>query len=183
MIGIWMQFVPESFRRYMRALDRIERVAKAQMRILPFLCATDYHHLLIGNLLSQKFYGQYPRYSPRYAHWKTEVVLKGSQFWLLYGDLVKSITIFERADRMTPTRGAWMGGVPAGVHDRGGKSWFGKGDKGKPKPIAMYGRVMEFGLHTHPERPLFKPTMDEYASAGWKKRGAEALNKIRMAWS
>ena len=53
--------------------------------------------------------------------------------------------------------------------DKGGKSWFGEGNKGRSRPIVMYARVMEEGLPTnirgsgvHPKRPLFEPVFRQF---------------------
>jgi len=70
-----------------------------------------------------------------------------------------------------------MAGIPSGIYDKGGKSWFGSGDKGPPKSIAMYGKKAE------KLRPMFKPTQDEYAKNDWEKRGEQALHEIKRGWA
>ena len=129
---------------------------------------------LIGNLTSQKFASSYSDYSARYAIWKGAYgrISRGNAFWQLYGDLLKAIQIKKTY---------WNGkistfvGIPPGIYDSGGKSWFGKGDKGKPKEILMYAIVMEKGgdygsAGYHPPRPLFEPTEREFAFSSNRMR-------------
>ena len=170
-----MRFIETDLARYLRALDRVWSTAHRQSGIVPYLNAVDYRNMVMQNILSQKFAAGYQPYHPRYAKWKTQVVLKGSKFWMLFADLLRNLNVF-RAGK------GWMGGIPANVYDQDGKSWYGKGDVGKPKPIAMYGRTIEFGLNNQPPRPVFGPTRDEYVQDGWKIRGREAQQKIKVAW-
>lgn len=170
-------FYPGHLSRWFKALSRVEREANIQKRTLPFLAAEDYKHLLIGNILSQKYSSQYAPYNPRYAQWKTQRMLRGSSFWNLYGDLIRNIMVFNHGNGV-------MAGIPAGVYDRGGKSWFStrQSHVGRAKPIAMYGQVMEFGLGNHPARPVFLPTAMEYSNLGWWRRGRASQVRIINEW-
>ena len=86
---------PIDFKRYIRALRRVERVAtrevtsRQQMR-----SAIDYQHRLTFNIVSQKFGGSYAPYSPRYARWKKKRVRKFPSWWVLSGNLLRSLTQF-----------------------------------------------------------------------------------------
>ncbi len=98
--------------------------------------------------------------------------------WRLRGDLVSSLSAFK-----APNGKGYIGGVPIGAMDQGGKSWLGKGSKGPKgpsKPIAMYGSILEYGPK---RRPVFGPSADEYAKTGWGKRGQESLNELRKQWA
>lgn len=104
--------------------------------------------------------GRARKYHPWYAEWKAENFGKKG-FWKLWGNLISSIKHFQVGD------GAWMAGIPYGVMDQGGSSWFGEGDLGKPKPVAMYARILEFGGDfgsggKHPARPMFGPAIHWY---------------------
>ncbi len=162
--------------RFNRALDRIAHKARTQEQILPFNASTDYKHLLIRNILTQKYAGSYAPYSERYAKWKAQTMMMGSHFWMLFGDLRESIATFK-------VPGGFFSGIPVGAFDSGGKSMFGTPDelKGKSKRISMYGRAMEYGIG-QPARPLFGPTLNEYFLGGFSLRGLESLNKIRLGW-
>ena len=170
--------------RYKAALEKVRNsvntfgVDEMQRR-----CAVDYYQLVIKNIMGKT--RPIPGYVPRYRAWKYEYGWEGYPSpWRLRGDLVKSLTAFRN------TGGGWYGGVPRGA-SAGGKSWFGKGSKGasgKMKSIGKYGWVMEYGgswprAGAHPPRPVFGPSAKEYAAQGWRKRGAEALSRIRKAWS
>jgi hypothetical protein len=181
---IKMMFDPKEFYRWMRAISDVREAAKFQKWDIPWKMATDYKELLFANIVSGKFANTYAPYSDIYLEWKTYRLggafrLQGTghrMFWRLYGDLLRSLSVFR-------TKGGVMGGVPAGVKDSGYKSIFSK--KRRSKPIAMYARVMEFGLAAHrgKARPVFGPTARMYAQHGWPRRGREALRGIAKQWS
>jgi len=148
-------------------------------------CAIDYYQLVMKKILAMN--SPRPAYSKRYRNWKYEYGWMGYPSpWRLKGDLVNSLTAFKASN-------GWIGGVPIGAVDSGGKSWFGKGSKGplgKAKPIAMYGTVMEKGGDytaqgggVHPARPVFGPAAEEYAREGWMRRGMEAVNELKKSWA
>ena len=95
-------------------------------------------------------------------------------FWNLNGDLINNLRHMKLEGITEGARQQfrWFVGVPAGVKDSGGKSWFGKSGawKGPQKEIAWYGRIMEeggtFGTQSHPPRPIFEPTTEEYFNNG-----------------
>ena len=80
------------------------------------------------------------------------------------------------------TAKGWMGGVPSGEMDSGNVSWFGRGDRGRRLPIALYARWMEFGRRGQPERPLFQPTLVEYRTGKAIEQFGKSMAKIRGAW-
>lgn len=173
--------------KWLRALDRIEAEARRQSREAPRKESIDYKHLLVGNIMGQRHMSGYAAYNTRYAAWKAQYG-RAHGYWQLFGDLVRNIV----STRTTYPFGtsqltyAFFSGIPAGVKDSGGKSWFGRGHKGASKDIAWYARIMEKGSasggQVHPARPIFEPTMEEYAQSGWITRGAEALNEIGKRW-
>jgi hypothetical protein len=158
--------------RLMSALDGVQSVVKVQGGdTMQWKCATDYYQLVMANMLKMR--SPSPGYSMRYRNWKYEYGWMGYPSpWRLRGDLMRSLGSYRYGD-------GYLGGVQPGAMDSGGKSWFGKGrlgPSGKIKSIEMYGNVEEA------RRPLFEPTMDEYAGAGWLKRGDEMLGKIEARW-
>lgn len=171
--------------RWLNASLRLQNEAKRLEDDLPRLQAIDMSQLLVRNIMTQKGMGGYPAYNPRYRAWK-QAYGRAHGFWMVFGDLLKNVTHFRVLTGRTGQR-AWKAGIPEGVVDQGGKSWFGRGDYGKRKPIAMYGRVMEEGGFIrksgyHPPRPLFEPTTNEYESTGFVQRANEALNKLGNCW-
>lgn len=156
-------------RRLQSALRRLRRRILSLKDDMPYRSAVGYQHLLIKAITTRMFTYSLP-YNQRYKEWKQEMV-GHQQFWKLYGDLLKSLTAFKVGT-------GWMGGVPAGAMDRGGKSWFGTPQRpmGKPKSIVMYGRVNEA------RRPLFEPAALVYAQGGWRKEGTESLLQLKRAW-
>ena len=161
--------------RIITALDRIETTVKVQVPdTMQFKCAVDYYQLVMTNI--QKRTRPQPAYSKRYRNWKYEYSWQGYPSpWRLKGDLVKSLGAYKFGE-------GYIGGVEPGAMDSGGKSWDGKGKlgaKGDSKPIEMYGRVGEYGKK---KRPVFTPTMEEYAKDGWQKRGDEMLKRIEADW-
>jgi hypothetical protein len=115
----------------------------------------------------------YTPYNAEYSEWKKKFG-RYSGFWSLFGDLVENV-------KSSRAEGGYFGGVVSTAMDRGGKSWYGKGDKGESKSIAMYGTVMEEGSPNirgsgvHPARPLFVPVFKEFVYS--KSRG-----EAGMAW-
>jgi len=173
---IQIQFNQADLNRWMRAVDKVQNKAKLWIENeMQRRCATDYFQLVQKNIMTQKYSAGYKPYNERYAKWKyPKGTGAGIDFWILGGDLVRNLQIFKHG-------GGWVGGIPPGIKDSGGKSWLGPrfGGKGKSKKIAMYGAKAEA------LRPVFKPTMEEYADDknGWQKRGREALNYIKGAWA
>lgn len=162
----------KDLKRIDSALMKIARIAHEQKKFgMTQACADEYRLLVINNLLTQKFATGYRPYSPKYAKWKTQTMMLGSQFWRLYGDLVNNIEVFKVGD-------TFMGGIKAGVMDSGGKSWFSTPARrlGKPKEIVMYAKKLE------KDRPLFEPTRQEYKNSGYPARGILALRKIGAGW-
>ena len=172
---ITIKFIEADLQRYMRALAKLRQSVKLfGQDEMQRRCAIDYYQLLIQNILRRNL--PRPAYSKRYRSWKYEYGWQDYPSpWRLRGDLVKSLSAFR-----APDGNSWIGGVPIGAMDSGGKSWDGKGSKGPKggsKSIAMYGSIEEA------RRPIFGPTAEEYAKTGWSKRGREALNNLKAAWA
>lgn len=111
-------------------------------------------------------------YNKRYRDWKAKNIghLKS---YILSGDLLNNLS------RTKLGNGIYLGGVKAGIFDRGGKSWFTDIDKGKrygePKEIAMYGRAVE-AIH-----PLFVPELAKYRRR-WLIKIKNSERYIKEAW-
>ena len=158
--------------RLMSALSGVQSVVKVQgLDTMQWQCSTDYYQLVMANMLKRS--SPSPAYTDRYSKWKQKYGWMGYPSpWRLRGDLMRSLGSYRYGN-------GYLGGVQPGAMDSGGKSWFGKGrlgPSGKIKSIEMYGNVEE------ERRPLFGPTMDEYAGAGWLKRGDEMMGKIEARW-
>jgi hypothetical protein len=169
-----VKFNTTDYERIMNALRKLEVLAPVIVQDdMQRWCATDLYQLVFSNIVTRKYTGSDPQYHPRYAKWKMENV-GHLHPWLLKGDLLESLSAFK-------SQSGWMGGIPAGVKDSGGKSWKGPiGSGGKSKTIAMYARKVEFGGRV--PRPVFTPTTQEYANDGWKNRGREALRETGNLW-
>lgn len=178
-IGVYMN--PRDLQRYLQALSRLETQAQRSKDDLPRLQATDYVHLLHRNIMAQKYLPQWPRYSKRYAEWKAKVGAINKGYWRLFDSLLNNLTVWRVLSGRAGER-AWKGGIPAHVLDKGGTSWYGTGEMGPPKPIAMYARVNEFGDDRHPARPLFVPTKEEYEGKGFPERGERELRRLANEW-
>ena len=76
----------------------------------------------------------------------------------------------------------WFGGIAAGVYDTGNVSWLGQGNKGRKVQIAQYGHWMEYGRRGQPARPLFTPTLTEYASGQASATASNSLRQIGGGW-
>lgn len=174
---IQIQFNQADLTRWMSALRRVKRRVNSRIKgQMQMDCAIEYYQLVHKNIMSEKYAGSYAPYSKAYAKWKKKKDYKYPGWWKLNLDLIKALTIFKQGD-------GYVGGVPPGVMDTGGKSY----GKGRPYKIAKYGWIAEWGGvfagQAHPARAVFQPTMDEYAKDSWKKKGQEALNKVGGAWA
>ena len=168
-----------------RALANVQRKALTEMEVLggdlPKRLSLKYVEKLRTDISNQTYSGLYPAYNPRYADWKQKVGAS-LKFWELYGDLYYALQTYEE-DK------GWFAGIPEGVYDSGGKSWFGEGNLGEPKPIAMYGWMMEWGFRAgrlgagnHPARPLFQPALSSFAVDKAQTMGVESLFMIGDRW-
>ena len=118
-----------------------------------------------------------------YKKWKKDHGKMGMGFWKLFGDLFRSLQT-SKIGRQSRWRAGYFAGVPRGAKDSGGKSWYGKGDKGPSKSIEQIGTWMEGGRRGQPARPIFGPTTEGYIKSGaWMKRGVQSLDKMKWSWS
>ena len=158
-----IQFNQADFRRWMRATDKIQAKAKLWIESnMQIYCAVDYFQLVHKNIVSEKYAGSYAPYSKKYAAWKQKRYPYPG-WWKVTHALLNSLTVFKHGD-------GWVGGIPSGMK------------------AAVYGAAGEFEKvrEEQPARPVFTPTMEEYAKNkknGWEKRGREALDHIKTAWA
>ena len=179
---------PADFAKWKDATFRMEKQVRKEWNELPRKCSVDYYQEVHRHINGQ-IGMHYPPYDKRYAEWKQEYIGGGrDRFWELVGDLQRNLTSWRVTDRRKGVI-AWMGGVPSNVRDTGGKSWFGTAEEpfGPPKPIAMYGHVMEFGgswpkAGDHPPRPIFGPVTEKYMNGRWIRRCDESMKHIRLQW-
>lgn len=164
------------YTRLTRALSKVTSRVKQSAKVrVPRNLALYFVPFVIQNIVAQKFMFTWNvdarSYHPIYSEWKKKYFSSRS-FWRLSGALIGSITYFS-------VKNGYMAGIPAGVMDAGGTSWYGAGDRGPPKPIAMYGRLLEFGGYSsdgryYPPRPVFGPSLIHYRLG----RGKEVAGKI-----
>jgi len=171
-----ISFVAKDYVRIMRATYQLERIALREKNDLPLRCSVEMTNIIRNRVWTQRMPTPTP-YVDRYKKWKMEHGLF-QIYWALFGDFVGALQPFK-------VQGGWKAGIPSGVYDSGGKSWYGQG--GKRKPIAMYAYVMEFGGHYgrggyHPPRPLFGPAMDEYKQYGLPRQINVSRKKIKDGW-
>jgi len=183
-MGLHILFNESQLNRWLFALARVDNmVTVAETRDNPRKNAVDFANLLRRNITTQKFANSYAPYNDQYRKWKATYGRgRGtSDYWQLFGDLLAAITVTQVGVGRGKSKG-WLGGVPAGVTDQGGKSWFGKGDKGEPKVIAQYGQWGEYGRRGQSPRPVVTPTTDEYKKDGFIDQGEKSLNNVSRQW-
>ena len=184
-VQIHILFDARTFRKWLRVLDQLK--PRAQLWILNEMqreCANDYVNILRQNISQQVHMSRYAPYSERYRDWK-EQYFGALAYWRLKDDLLNNLTYWE-------TQGGWMGGIPGGIMDQGGKSMFYPPDHPKqadvspPKQIAFYARMNEYGWGPNKkqtERPIFRPTAENYATSTQRKsRGRTALRRTVAQW-
>lgn len=185
------EFDQNDLTRWFRAVANIKRAVPEIADAMCKDCAIQYADDVVQAI--SRMGRPSPAYSKRYRVWKSEYGRMGYPSpWRLGGDLQNSITAYPSRmgarNRTLKWTKAWVGGVPEGVMDSGGKSWFGTGSSGKSKKIAMYGTVGEYGglwprAGLHPERPVFGPARDEFWSGGKMfEYGDIAQSKILALW-
>lgn len=109
-----------------------------------------------------------PPYHPKYKEWKDKYG-KFSTPWKLFGDLVNNLTAWREGD-------VWIGGVPNGIYDSGGKSWKGTGNMGPSREIVWYGSLEE------ERRPLFEPVRESYFNDKFPGQGIKTLKRLGDLW-
>lgn len=163
---IQIQFDQADLSRWMRALRRLKIRASHRINKMQRDCAIEYYQLVHANIVTEKYAGGYTPYSKTYAKWKQKKGYLYPGWWKLSLNLIHALTVFKQGD-------GWVGGIPPGA----------TGERGRP--ISIYGAAGEFKSVRleQPARPIFEPTMQEYAKEAWKKKGQENLSKIREAWA
>ena len=149
-------------RRFLSAVGKIGKAVKFQIEspgILPKTLAIKFTEQMRIAIITQKWVSKWGvrgrRYHPKYEKWKKEQV-GHSLFWKLQGDLLAALQQWKVTE-------GWFSGVPITAMDSGGKNFSGKG---KSKPIAMYGTILEEGGQhggMHPARPVFEHTFNEFS--------------------
>lgn len=170
MINLTILFDPKDLQKIVSATNKITNVVYNASKRLPYRMAIAYAELLRRNITTGVM-PTYPPYHPKYAEYKTLMVghLKP---WQLFGDVLANITVFRHGK-------GFMGGIPAGKMDRGGKGWYGTG---KPSSIAAYARANEFGQGKTPARPIFRPTFENFKAKDLPRFEKETFNEIKRWW-
>jgi len=185
MIGLVVELNKEDLARWTKGVRGIQNSAhwwlKANGGELNRMLSSSYSSKVIANILSKKW--SFMPYVQRYSDWKAKVGLGSQPFWKLKGDLVASINNFQE-------KGGWVGGIPGSVTDSGGKSWFGKLDKGDSKRIAMIATVLEYGGDYrarkggyHFPRPVLSNTLDEFEQQNYDGIPDRVMSDIERNWS
>ena len=180
--GYSVELNTSDVKRILRALTKVESSVKIYVDQLPYTGAVKFAHTLRQNIESQKFASTYAPYSERYRKWKG--VAKGkTDFWVLYGDLLRNIVVMQSSG-LHHFRKGWFAGIPPGIMDRGGKSWLhpkGSGNPGKSKEIAKYFYWGEYGRRGQPARPVITPTAKEFIKE-WRTMCRTALRNVQRVW-
>jgi hypothetical protein len=151
----------------------------------PRLLSVQFTTRVREDIISQAFVSKWSqrgqRYEEKYGEWKAENGLLGKGFWRLADDLITTLQSFKMND-------GWESGIPSGIMDKGEKSYA----KNKPKPIAMYASVLEYGLRDtdrgyygagfHPARPIFKYSLQNFAYNESPIIGERVLTKVALEW-
>ena len=174
-MSIQVRFVSYQYKRWMRAADKIKVFALIEEGNLPRKMSIEYIDEIRKNISAGRYASSYARYNERYKEWKYQIFKSSGSFWELRGELMASLRSYKEGK-------GWFGGIPAGVYDSGNVSWFGAGNKGRRVPIAQYAHWMEFGRRGQPARPLFVPTLIEYAAGKAHVTAAVSQQQIGRGW-
>lgn len=159
--------------KWKEAIARLENMARMEMDDLPFRCAGEFIQLVKTNVMTSKF--RFKGYNQRYWLWK-KMMYGWQPQWRLSGDMLAALMVDPV--RITKNEKGYAGGVPAGVMDRGGKSWYGSPGRvfGRPKEIAKYAAIVE------EDRPLFQWTTEQYEKDKWPSQGDITLSRLKACW-
>ena len=185
---VHVQYHMPDFTRFIRASSRlVNLVGQAAKRWVPRKLAIAFVPFVVEGIKSNRYvYAWNPRalrYNVKYQEWKL-AHFNQLKFWILRGELIRAITHFRMDE-------GYMAGVRPGAMDSGGVSWYGSGDKGPPKPIAMYARVLEYGGNfraagggIHPPRPVFWPSLVHFRLRTAKLIGRKYMRTtVARAWT
>ncbi len=174
-MSIRIRFVSFQYKRWMRAADKLKRLALFEKEDLPRKMSIEYIDNIRNNINTGRYSSSYAPYNNRYRIWKYFVFRSAGGFWKLRGELVTSLKSYKVGK-------GWFGGIPANILDSGNVSWFGKGDQGRKIPIAQYAYWMEYGRTGQPARPLFGPTLIEYSDGQAKVTALHSQRKVGKGW-
>lgn len=151
---------PVRFKNKIKELDRRTSFWKNE---LPRRLAVAFYHLVARNILSQKGMGSYVQLNDRYAKQKGEKY-GHSRYWIKTGSLVKYL---QRA-------------LPTKISDTLSTAEY---IVSLPEDMEWYTGMAEFGsaANNQPPRPIFGPTLAEFASIAKKETGY-ALRDIAGRW-
>jgi hypothetical protein len=176
---ITVGFIEGDLERALSSLRNTGDEARSQiLDKVPRIGAIHYRDRVADAILTQKYAVSEWEYSEKYAQWKSNSGMDNG-YWRLAGDLVSALSISRMDD-------GWFSGIPENAMDSGGKSY----GKGKIRSIAWYGKIIEWGgvfqtktgVQIHKPRPVFMPSLNEFAATDWPRLGAEALNAISKSW-
>jgi len=164
----------------MRDTEKLRQTAFLEMDNLPRRMSIDYIDTIRKNIYTNRYGATYARYNRRYRQWKYMIFKSSGGFWNLRGELIAALQSKWRG--ATKYTSQWFGGIPSNARDSGNVSWLGTGNKGRSMAIAQYAQWMEYGRSGQPSRPLFRPTLIEYASGKGAKRLGESRQRLMGVW-
>ena len=175
-MNISCEFNKGELQKIYKNISKVKRVIKGLSRTLPKDASREYSQLVKNAIINGHGIKPYAKYSPHYKAWKEKNKL-GSKFWKLRGDLEKACGSYRIKETKNST--TYLGGVPAGIKDSGGKNW---GLKGPATEIAKYGRWLEFGRRGQKARPIFGPMARKYYRTGYGRLCAKYFGKVKSLW-
>jgi len=175
-----ISFNPSDLKRWFTALARVERTIRFHAEDMQRRCALEYKILIAENLISNRYAMSYPRYNRRYADWKYRTLREAGYaaggYWDLTRTLVRSIGI-RKVKAMQYHSGITPGAMAPST------SWFSDTfGTGRSVEVDFYAKINEFGGRRHPARPVFTPTMFEYASNKWLGQALVSMRSIQSKW-
>ena len=170
MISVSIEIDQSDLNRIIRAVQAVDSTVNIQAKKLPYRMAIECADLLRRNIQTGAI-AVPGRYSQKYIEYK-KLMVGHLRPWILFGDVLQNISVFRNED-------GFMAGIPAGRMDSGEKGWFGTG---APSYIAAYARANEYGEGNTPERPVFRPTFEQYKGTRLQSHINEAMREIKRHW-
>jgi hypothetical protein len=173
---LYISFKPQSFIRYVTALDRLRANLPSISDNMCRYGAIEYKTMVLQSIAMQRFISYVPSLKKKYLEWKIAHGFPNS-IGILKHDLLNNI-------KAMPVPGGWFGGVDPNARDAGDKNWA---LRGPSNLVVRYALWLEEGNRLgRPDRQkprrIFMPLAKQYAKTGYPKQLDKAARRIEVQW-
>jgi len=170
--------------RFGWSVAKLKSVVLLEKTDIVHRCAIEFKPILIRNLLNETYASGY-QYNKRYLDWKVNTMGIPHKPWILFGNLLRSISMFKIGYAGNLPYETWAVGIPPGLAPIYRPSWFDTPFKRvgtKNVSINQYARWLEYGRRRQTPKPLFTPTTEEYYQTRMPNQGLKSLARLKGTW-